>query len=207
MTNLPHQHRGPRDEFLPPGASGRSERGVTLVELMLAMLILAGVTLSVSGLMSYGHRTTAKDFRQVIAVQMLTDRMNQLLIVPYASLSAALTGSPQTFTNTTVAGVNLANASPQQTPQTTFTFTLVLTRIPVRFGVRPIDVSVTSPDFVKDQPATWRFGNYSETNGILDGAAGPFKVIKVHLQISWDEPVRAVKRTYELVSFNVDLVN
>jgi len=192
-----------------PGAVSRSVRGVTLVELMLAMLILAGVTLSVSGLMSYGHRTTQKDFRQVIALQMLTDRMNQLLIVPYASLSAALTNSPQTFSNTTVAGVDLLTTIPTQAQQTAYTFTLVLTRIPVTFGVQPIDVAVSSPDFVKDQPSSWRFAAYSETNGIMDGSAvdRPFKVIKVHLRISWREPIQQVDRLYELVSFNVDLVN
>ena len=182
---------------------------MTLVELMLAMVILATVTLSVSSLMSYGHRTTQKDFRQVIALQMLTDRMNQLLIVPYASLSASLTTTSQVFSNTTVAGVDLSTVTPAQAQQTAFTFALTLTRIPVIFGVQPIDVAVTPPDFMKDQPSTWRFGAYSEANGTLNGSSvnQPYKVIKMHLRISWKEPIQKIDRMYELVSFNVDLVN
>ena len=185
----------------------RSRRGVTLVELMLALLILAGVTLSVSSLMSYGHRSTQKDFRQVIALQMLTDRMNQLLNVSYASLSASITGSA--ISNAVVAGVDLLTVTPSQAQQTPYTFTLNLTRVPVTFGVQPIDVTVTSPDFVPSDPRTWRFGAYTEATGALDGTAAdkPFKVIKVHLRISWTEPIQRVARMYELVSFNVDLVN
>lgn len=209
MTILHHRIELHRESVHAPGAVSHSQSGVTLVELMLAMLILAGVTLSVSGLMSYGHRTTQKDFRQVIALQMLTDRMNQLLIVPYASLSAEIPATSKSFTNTSVAGVDLSTVTPPQAQQTPYTFTLVLTRTPVTFGIQPIDVSVTPPDFIKDQPATWRFGAYTSANGVLDGTAAdrPWKVIKVHLRISWREAIQQVDRQYELVSFNVDLVN
>ena len=43
----------------------KPSQGMSLIELVLAFLIMCLSTLAALGIMSYGHRGTVKDFQQV----------------------------------------------------------------------------------------------------------------------------------------------
>ncbi|MBI3037466.1 hypothetical protein HYY75_00245 [bacterium] len=174
------------------------KRGVTLIELVLAFLILVICTLSVSSLISFGHRGTKKDFRNVVAIQLLEDRMNQVLALPEKSLYAAIGGTSQTFSSGNLLGVPVgATTTPAIAP---FNVSITLEKVNVDFWYRPLDL-VNSPNYDPDPtagPPTWVFSGLTKYD--CDG-----KVVKITTTVSWTEPVSNANRVVEVVSFAVDL--
>ena len=50
------------------------KRGITLIEIVMAMLIMASVMIPVASIMGYGGRATVKDARRIAAIQLLAGR-------------------------------------------------------------------------------------------------------------------------------------
>ena len=87
-----------------------SRSGISLVEIMLAFLILCTAAFSAAGVISFGHRGTTADFRQGDALQILVDRLNRLSALPFARLDSFLVsaGSDDTRSTTRSKESNLA---------------------------------------------------------------------------------------------------
>ena len=188
----------------------RHRRGVTLIEIVFAFLILVIAALGASGIISYGHRGTQKDFREVEAIQLLGDRMNQVLAIPFEDLDPLLTfGDQATFSAT------LFGATPQevvlgpivQGPRT-YTAEVSLQRQPVILGFCPINIP-NSPNYLPGVATSWNFDALNTDLGRFDGSDAvvhPFKTLKVIVRVSWNEPVvTAPTREYFVVSFVTDL--
>lgn len=176
--------------------------GLSLLELMLAFAILVVAILSVSSLISFGHRGTQKDFRVVQAVQLLEERMNQILLQKASDLLAAITvggTTQQTFT-TPLLSVPLG---PKNVGAATFTVTATLNRQPVVFSTSQLDIE-SSTNYDKDDPGTWCFSSASSLNGTYDGVSLPFRVVKIIVTVAWTELLNNVPRKVEAVSFAVD---
>lgn len=58
-------------------------RGVTLLEIMMALLIMSSAMIPIASLMGYGGRATSKDARRIVAIQTLEKTLRQLLVEPY----------------------------------------------------------------------------------------------------------------------------
>ena len=188
-------------------ARGRvSKRGTTLLELMIAFFILVVAALSITGLMSYGHRGTEKDFRSVQAVQLLEDRMNRLLVLPASQLLTAITkggNTPQDFSSALL-GVPLG---PVTIGANTFTVTATLSRLPVVFSTRELDL-VSAVNYTPSDPSTWRFTDKRSVNGSFDGTTLPYRVVKIVVTVSWEELFnRKAPRSIAAVSFAVDFTS
>ena len=69
-----------------PVSFHKSARGVTLMEIMLSLLIMAAAMIPISSLMGYGGRATSKDARRIVAIQTLERTLRQLLNEPFAEI-------------------------------------------------------------------------------------------------------------------------
>jgi len=175
--------------------------GTTLIELILAFLILVIAILSVSGLISFGHRGTQKDFRMVQGIQLLQDTMNRFLVASSTQLLAAVPGTtPATFT-TAVVGIPLGKT---QVGTTEYSVSAVLSRQTVSFSTRELDIVTSPPDYDKNDPSTWRFSASTNRNGQFDGVSLPHRVMKIQVIVEWTEMLQNMKRRVDAVSFAVD---
>ncbi|RCK80245.1 MAG: hypothetical protein OZSIB_3427 [Candidatus Ozemobacter sibiricus] len=182
---------------------------MTLTEIMFSFLILVLATLAASGLLSYGHRGTAKDFRMVAATQILTDRMNRLLKLPYASHSAEIEPpeNPRNFGPTT-------DGTYHDIPYGVATFTMAgnfqvgftLEHLPVTFAVQPF---LLSNDYDPGIASSYRFAatidpSLGQFNSADRASRNFYRVIRITVRVTWTEP-NGVARSVEAVSFKADL--
>ncbi|HNW35531.1 MAG TPA: hypothetical protein PKM25_11405 [Candidatus Ozemobacteraceae bacterium] len=186
---------------------GRSP-GVTLIEIICAFLIFMIATLGASGLLSFGHRGTQKDFRMVAAQEILSDRMNRLALVPYASLTTSITAEPVVFSSDGVAGRFLWGVPyglATNTRAGSFNVDITLRHQPVTFGVQPFNI-VTSVGYASTTPSTFAFDSFDATYREYTGvdATRPFEVIKFLTTVKWGEP-NGVSRNIQAVSFIANL--
>ena len=168
-------------------------------------MVLAIGLLGVMRVMNYGHRGTQKDFRSVTALQILQDRTNRLSQVPYASWTTQIPGTSVTL-GAPVYGIPLGA---EAEAGVTYTVSCTLTRIPVRMRYRQIDVTVTPPDFDPDDSKTWRFSAVTTADGTFNGSSAdnPYKIIRLQVVVQWNSVIGNVSKTYEAVTFVVDLEN
>ncbi len=61
-------------------------RGVTLIEIMLALFILASAMIPIASLMGYGGKATLKDNRHIVGIQVLQQTATLLLQAPYRDI-------------------------------------------------------------------------------------------------------------------------
>ncbi len=184
------------------------KRGVTLVEIVLSFLILVIATLAASGLISFGHRGTHKDYRTIAAQNFLTDRMNQILLVPFASLTTSITSEPTLFSadgaeGRSLWGVPYGLASDSKGGN--FNVDISIQHIPLTFGLRPVDV-LNAPTYDPRVPSTFNFGNFDSAFAIFDGSSAQraYQVIKIITTVKWTEQ-NGVRKRIELVSFTANL--
>jgi hypothetical protein len=187
----------------------KNKSGLSLVEIMMAFAILVMSTLSISGLISFGHRGTQKDFRNVLAIQLLEERLNRLLSVPYLKIDLEAMGGATTkvldkkvFGGTTYE----MDFGDIKVDKANYKVVANLAKIPVTLGVRPFEIS---DDYTYANVESYRFGASIDNDlARFDGSNAtkhPYRVIKVHVQVTWIEPVVNVQRRVDAVSFIVDL--
>lgn len=182
--------------------------GVSLLEIMIAFTILVLAMLSISGLISFGHRGTEKDFRSVLAIQLLEKKLNQLLAISFTKVADEmmsgtdkLTVDATQFTGTPYEIV-MGNVTEHKT---SYEVTAVLEKIPVSFSVRPLEID-NNYEFAKVE--TYKFGAITSSLARFDGSNATknrFRVIKAQMTVKWMEPIVNVERKVEAVSFLVDL--
>ncbi|HEY9071087.1 MAG TPA: hypothetical protein VIV61_12585 [Candidatus Ozemobacteraceae bacterium] len=181
--------------------------GVTLVEIVCAFLIFTIATLGASGLISFGHRGTQKDFRMVVAMDLLADRMNRLMLVPYASMTTGITAEPTVLTNDGVAGAafwGVPYGLATHTRAGAFNVDLTLRHQAVTFGLQPFNI-MSSIGYASGTPSTFAFDSFDPQYYICDGTPGrPYQVIKYVATVKWTEP-NGVARSVQAVSFSVNL--
>jgi len=182
--------------------------GVTLVEIVCAFLIFTIATLGASGLLSFGHRGTQKDFRMVGAIDILADRMNRLSLIPYASLTSSITAEPTTFSADGTAGAAIWGVPyglASYTRAGNFNVDFILSHQPVTFGVQPFNI-MTSAGYASSTPTSFAFDTYEPAYRIYDGAGAtrPYQVIKFIVTVKWVEP-NGVPRSVQAVSFVANL--
>ncbi len=189
--------------IMPRNGAGMAgvRRGTTLIELILAFLILVIALLSVSGLISFGHRGTQKDFRMVQGIQLLEDTMNRFLVASCSQLLTALPGTtPVTFT-APLLGIPLG---PIRIGNTDYAVSATLSKQAVSFSTRELDITTSPPEYDRTRPATWRFSAATDRNGRYDGVNLPHRVVKIHVIVGWTELLHNAQRRVEAVSFAVD---
>ncbi|PKL49916.1 MAG: hypothetical protein CVV42_04460 [Candidatus Riflebacteria bacterium HGW-Riflebacteria-2] len=179
----------------------RTKAGVTLTEIMLAFLILVIAAFSTAGVISYGHRGTVADFRQVESIQIIVDRMNRLMNMPYASLDSFLTaaGSDEFTFSDPIEGIVLGDEV--QIEKNTYRILATLKRQRIVFESL-MELDFPNPAYDPASPSTWIFRDRPRES--FPGGSNPFKIIKITVTA---KPVGGMtdEREFALVSFVADM--
>ncbi|MGM0600078.1 MAG: type IV pilus modification PilV family protein [Candidatus Rifleibacteriota bacterium] len=195
--------------FNPDKRSGCPYRaGISLIEIMIAFAILVVSAFSISGLISYGHRGTQKDFRNVLSIQLLEQKMNQVLTLSYEKVSdGLLAGNTEiTVEDTIFKDTDYEIALGDiKVDKTDYKVTVKFEKIPVSFEVRPFEID---NDYEFDDVTTYKFGAETSELAKFDGSNAQknrYRTIKVTAKVTWTEPIVEVDREVQAVSMMVDL--
>lgn len=176
----------------------RSYRGITLLEIMFALIILATAMIPIASMIGFGFKGTMKDFRNIVALQLLESTMNQVHSAAYDSLPEGTHTVPlllvATDTNARIPLGAIASGG------YTFNVSLNIVAQDVTFAFQA--VRYDAPGFVASNPATWQFtGNQTIS---FNQASGLFarRVRRVEAVVNWTEP-NAVARTIRAVTLKV----
>ncbi len=154
--------------------------GISLVEIMLAFLILCTAVFAAAGAISFGHRGTEKDFRRGEALQILVDRLNRLASISFARLDSFLisAGTNEFTFNNPIDGVVLGDNV--NAGKHSYRIRAVLKRQRVTFdGIMELDFP--NPDYNSASPSSWIFRDRpAET---FDGVVAPFVVLKITVMV------------------------
>lgn len=137
------------------------KRGVTLIEIIIALLIMTSVMIPISSIMGYGGSATLKDARRIAAMQLLDKTMRVLLQEDFATIPVG---------NNLQASFGAVILGPV-TAETGTTYSVILDSqfiSPVNFAFQ--NVNVNSPAFKTDEPVAADFltaENLSLTNCVM----------------------------------------
>jgi len=179
----------------------RSASGVTLAEIMLSFLILVVAAFSAAGVISFGHRGTVADFRQVEAMQILIDRMNKLISMQYGDLDKFLesAGNDEFTFKDPIEGIVLGDEVPLE--KNIYRVHATLKRQKIVFqGL--MELKFPNPAYSPASPSTWLFADRPDES--FPGGGNPYKVIKVTVSV---KPVGGMtdEREFTAISFVADL--
>lgn len=161
------------------------QSGISLIELMLSVIIMACAMIPIAGIMGYGFRGTQRDHRQIRAIQLCQERLNQVMGIPFARLVS--TSSPIS-SGTEV----LVPLGPVTIDGTNYTASLQVSNKPVNFTYRTVDINnaaYTGPDTL---PYPWIAGN--QTLNLATNYA-----LEVVVSVTWNENTK--QQSVSLTSF------
>lgn len=175
--------------------------GMSLVEIMLAFLILCTAAFSAAGVISFGHRGTMVDFRQGEAMQILVDRLNKLSSLPFARLNSFLTAAgadEHTFTDE-IEGVILGDNI--KIDKHSYRVHATLKRQVITFDSL-MELTFPNPSYHPASPSSWLF--HDRPAETFNGAAAPYAVIKVTVSV---KPIGGLtdEREVEAITFVTDM--
>lgn len=167
--------------------------GLSLIELVLAVAILAFSMIPIAGIMGQGIKGTQKNYRTIVGIQLLKETLNKAISAKYADLPVGNQTSD----------ISLSNGKKIQlgdimVNKNKYTVSLNVTAVSVKFKYSPIDVSKSG--FDPNAPSTWTFS--SATYIKFDGSsiASAKRVKKVIANIKWTES-NGAKKKYRLMSY------
>lgn len=176
-------------------------KGISLVEIMLAFLILCTAAFSAAGVISFGHRGTLIDFRQGEAMQILVDRMNKLSSLPFARLNSFLTaaGVDEFKFTDELEGILLGDEV--KSDKHTYRVHATLKRQVITFDSL-MELTFPNPVYHAASPSTWLFRDRPAEN--FDGNAAPYVVIKITVSV---KPVGGLtdERQVDAITFITDM--
>jgi len=162
---------------------------------MISALIFALAILPITGLLGYGHSGTSRDYRHITGIQILEDRMNRLLALPFSQiLNLAPTSGDGGITGDVL---NIPFGFLTQ-GRDTFQVTASLTRKLITYGCRRIDLP-NSTTYSPTNPLTWRFENS------LYSRSFPNKAVRVLVTVGWTDNSGRVPQSIQALSYAVDL--
>ncbi len=169
--------------------------GITLLEIMFAVIILAMSMIPIAGVMGVGLRGTSKDFRNLSAIQFLEGTMRQVLAADYSRVPTGALTTPVNLGTFTLPLGDIASGG------TTFNLSLQVTEEAVSMRYRPIRVDLGS--FVATNPSTWVFdGAVSTLDFDNSNTMQAFRVKRIQGLVTWSEyELGAQKREIRMTTF------
>lgn len=182
-----------------------SKRGVTLLEITIAFLILVVAALGASGIISHGHKATYQDFRRGEALQLLVDRMNFLSSISFANLSKDMGGRLTVPIDFKYRDIEFGSVT---VGKNKYEVTATLKYQPVSFdNLMELDFGKnidTNKKYKYNDPSTWYFIKKKNPKESYDQSSGDYAyaVIKITVSVKPVEgKVSKNERTYEAITF------
>ncbi|MBP7632724.1 hypothetical protein KBA41_01040 [Candidatus Ozemobacteraceae bacterium] len=173
-------------------------RGISLIEIMLATLIMAFAMFPIAGMMGYGIKGNQKDFRGIQAIQLAEAKLNKIMVLDFAQLP---NGSEITTDITSGAQI-LVPLGSETIGQDVFGAVLTSELINSAFDYYYVDLNNTNPSpYVATEPASWFF-RAADTPLSLTGTDRRLR--RLRLRVEWLEPWGVV-RNVELTTYKADL--
>lgn len=172
--------------------------GMTLIEIMVAFIILCVAAIGAAGIISHGHRETMHDFRRGEALQILVDRMNFLSSLPFKTLADEIGGTSKNI-NSAFKNVSFGKIT---IGQNSYNVTATLKKQSITFN-NLMELDFPNKKYEYNKPNTWRFRykGKSETYADLSGDYA-YAVIKITVNVTpVDGKVAAKERTYSAITF------
>ncbi len=179
-----------------PGRDRQS--GITLLEIMFAVIILAAAMIPIASMIGFGFKGTMKDYRNIVALQLLESTLNQVQSAEYDAIPDGNHTTTlvliATDTNARIPLGNIASGG------YTFNVSLNVAAQDVTFSYQ--SVLYNQPGFNENNPATWQFSGVQTVS--YNQASGLFarRVRRVEAIVNWTEPNTA-PRTVRAVTFKV----
>jgi hypothetical protein len=173
---------------------GRLKSGISLIEIMLAFLILCLATFAAAGTISFGHRGTEADFRQGEALQILVDRLNRLSSLPFSRLDSFLqaAGADEFTFSDPLEGIELGESV--RIDKHSYRIRATLKRQPVVFNSL-MELDFPNPAYPPAAPSTWIFRDRPEER--FNGVNAPYAVIKITVAV---KPVGGMTDEREVIA-------
>lgn len=176
-----------------------NRRGVTLLEIMIAFLIMCVAALGAAGIISHGHKETSHDFRRGEALQILVDRMNFLSSLPFKSLVTEIDGASRNikepFKEEQFGTVTIG--------QNSYNVTATLKKQSISFN-NLMELKFPNKDYVHDKPNTWRFRKRTKSTDTYASTSGDYAYIAVKIRVDVT-PINSKssrnERTYSAITF------
>ncbi len=183
----------------------KSKKGVTLIEITIAFLILVVAALGASGIISHGHKATYHDFRRGEALQLLVDRMNFLSSISFANLSTDLGGRTSATIDFPYRDIEFGLVT---IGNNKYEVVATLKKQPLKFDdLMELDfekIFTKNKKYKYDDPTTWYFKKKNNSTENYNQASGDYAYAVIKITISV-KPVegRIIKdeRTYEAITF------
>ncbi len=168
----------------------KSKSAVTLVEILLAVVLMAGAFLPIMGVMSSSIKITEQDEATQRAVMLCQDKLNSVLQMPFNTFAVGNVTSGEkssgdikvTFGQKTIDGVS-------------FTSSMVVEPYVVVYNVPTCDFSSKGEN--KTNPRRWGFSNVRYT--VAD------KVKRFTVTVKWKDKGRTNEKFYTLSSLKADI--
>ena len=169
--------------------SSRLRLGMSLLEILIACIILAFSMIPIAAMIGAGFRGTARDNRQIKAIQLCQARLNQCQAVPFSSLVT-------TGVDITSGTVLLLDLGLQTIDNVPFTVDLQVADHPVNFTFQAVDIN--QPGYDRNTPTTWVFLN-NQTLSIPANAAR-----RVTIRVTWTENPNVPQQVVSMTTFRAN---
>ncbi len=176
----------------------KEKKGVTLVEILIAFIILTVAAFGAAGLISHGHKTTRHDFRRNEATQLLVDRMNQLSTLPFASLKAKIgSAGGSVWINTGYyEGIQFGDV---KIGNNNYNVKANLKSQDITFS-NLLELKFPNSSYNKTKPETWEFRARTPSSTV-SYAGSNYQIVKIHVQVTPQKGDVATEKTFEAVTF------
>ncbi len=170
----------------------KTKKAVTLVEILLAVVLMAGAFLPIMGLMTSSIKVTEQDENTQRAVMLCQEKLNAVLQMPFDKFPVS--------TTPVVSGVYknneiVASFGAQIIDGVEYTSSLLVEQYPIQFNVPTCDFYQKGEN--RNDPSGWGF-----TDVVYDASD---KVKRFTVTINWHDHGRTNQKFYTLSSLKADI--
>lgn len=168
-------------------------KAVTLVEILLAMVLMAGAFLPIMAMMSTSIKATEKDENTQRAVRLCQEKLNMALQMPFNTFTSS--DSPQSGTKKGDIELKLGT---ETFDGISYTSTLIVKNEPINFVIPTVDWASRYDENYKNDPSKWGF---SEVTRLVTD-----KVKRYTLKVTWqDRGLKQNEKYYTLSALKADV--
>ena len=171
----------------------KSKKAVTLVEILLAIVLMAGAFLPIMGVMTSSIKATEQDECTQRAVMLCQEKLNAVLQMPFDKFSAdskPITGKYESNEIIASFGQDLIEGTP-------YSSILLVEPYEVTYNVPTCDFTKKGDPEYRENPKLWGFHDVSYT--VTD------RVKRFTVTVTWKDKGRTNEKFYTLSSLKADV--